>query len=113
MRTLYKSEAFNDFYASLEPNAQNKLDYALNVLIQTKVVNTKFVKKLVGTDYYELRVSTTNEFRILVACIDYDNIIESREVVLLNGFLKKSTKDYKSQIETANKLIKLLSNDQD
>jgi phage-related protein len=113
MRTLYRSEAFNDFYASLEPNAQNKLDYALTILSQMKVVSTKFVKRIAGTDLYELRISVSNEYRVMIASLDHENIIESKEVILLNGFMKKSSKDYKSQIETAHKLIELLSDDQD
>ena len=31
--------------------------------------------------------------------IDHDNVIEARKIVLLNGFLKKSSKDYRKQID--------------
>lgn len=41
--------------------------------------------------------------------IDHPNLIEATQVLLLNGFLKKSTKDYKKQIEIADKIIQSLS----
>lgn len=113
MRTLFKSEAFERFYASLEPQAKTKMDYALTLLAQMKIVSTKFVKKIKGTDFYELRVSTSNEYRILALCLDNDNIIEAGQVVLLNGFLKKATKDYQAQIKKAQRIVKELSDDKD
>ena len=87
---------------------QNKLDYALNILITMKVVNTKLVKKLVDSDFYELRVSVGNEYRVIFFTIDHDNIVESTQILLLNGFQKKSTKDYKKQIEVAQRIIKTI-----
>ena len=42
-----------------------------------------------------MRVSVnTNEYRTILFAVDNDNIILSKKVLLLNGFLKKSTKDY-------------------
>ena len=38
--------------------------------------------------------------------IDSDSFIESNTVLLLNSFLKKNTKQYKSEIQTAEKIIK-------
>lgn len=75
---------------------------------QIKVVSTKFVKKLEGTDFYEMRISVGNEYRGILFTIDSESFIEADEVLLLNGFMKKSTKDYKAQIQIAeNKLSEL------
>ena len=41
--------------------------------------------------------------------VDHPTLIEATQVLLLNGFLKKSTKDYKKQIEIADKIIQSLS----
>lgn len=105
MRNLIRSAAFDEFYIQLPANVQNKVKYAMNVIAGIRIVNTKLVKKLVGTDFYELRISTGNEYRIILFTIDHDNFIEAEHILLLNGFVKKSTKDYKKQIEKAEQII--------
>ncbi|MDH6356108.1 hypothetical protein M2132_002471 [Dysgonomonas sp. PH5-45] len=71
-----------------------------------KLIHTDFVKKLVNTELYEMRVSVgTNEYRSILFSIDHENIIEATQVVILNGFLKKSTKDYNKQIKKAEKIL--------
>ena len=76
MRTLRRTTEFDEFYNSVAPKVQEKIDYALTLISQIKVVSTKFVKN---------------------------------EVLLLNGFMKKSTKDYKAQIKIAEKIINELA----
>ena len=69
----------------------------------------KFVKHLENTDLYEMRVSVgNNEYRTILFAVDKSNIIESTKIVLLNGFLKKSTKEYRKQIELAQSILKEL-----
>ena len=109
MRTLPKTEAFEAFYCSLPQAVQQKMDYALTVLSQIKVVNQKFVKKLRNSDFYELRLSVELEYRILLYPIDHENVIEATEVLLMNGFIKKSNKDYKPAIKEAETILKNLS----
>ena len=70
-----------------------------------KVINTKIVKKLVNTDFYEIRIQVDNEYRVIVFTIDHDNINQSNEILFLNGFIKKSTKDYDKQIKKAIKIL--------
>ena len=108
MRTLIRSKAFDEFYASLPPNAKNKVQYAINILAEFKVVNSKLIKKLVDTDFYELRISVGNEYRVILFTIDHENLIEAEQVLLLNGFIKKSTKDYKKEIEKALHILNTL-----
>ena len=109
MRTMIKTSAFEAFYSTLSNKVQEKVDYVSNILIQNKVVSTKFVKKLENTEYYEMRISVGNEYRVILFTIDHPNLVEATQVLLLNGFLKKSTRDYKKQIEIADKIIKSLS----
>lgn len=108
MRIVVRSNEFDEFYNSLPEKVQTKIDYALNILREVKVVNAKLVKKLVDTDFYELRISVGNEYRVIIFTIDHDNIVESSQILLLNGFMKKSTKEYKRQIEVAHHIIKNL-----
>lgn len=111
MRNLIKSIEFDEFYSSLPANVQNKVQYAMNVLAEIRVVNTKLVKKLIDTDFYELRISIGNEYRVILFTIDHENFIEAKEILLLNGFIKKSTKDYKKEIEKAKQILNTLSDE--
>ncbi len=76
-------------------------------IVQTEVViSTKFVKHLENTDLWEMRVSVgSNEYRTVLFAMNHDNIIQATKVLLLNAFLKKSSKDYKQQINKANKIL--------
>lgn len=105
MRTILRSAEFDEFYRSLSVNVQNKIKYAINIIAEIKVVNTKLVKKLVDTDFYELRISVGNEYRVILFTIDSLSLIEAEQIILLNGFMKKSTKDYKKEIEKAEQII--------
>ena len=83
---------------------KNKFDECIKILESVYVVSTKFVKKLVDTDenLYELRVSVGfNEYRTILFSADHNNIIQAKTIIILNGFLKKSTKDYNKQIKKA------------
>ena len=66
------------------------------------MITTKFVKRLVNTEIYEMRVSVgTNEYRTVLFAADRPNILQSTKVLVLNAFLKKSTKDYNKEISKA------------
>src|ERR1035437_2679081 len=104
-RILYKTPAFDSFYNSLNIRAKKKVDYVFEHIRAEKNVSAKFVKSLVNTDFYEMRISVDNEYRIILFTIDNDNFINANEIVLLNGFIKKSTADYDKQIAIAQKLM--------
>lgn len=105
MRRIIRSLEFDEFYESSPKRVREKLNYALNIIAEIKVVSTKLVKKLIGTDFYELRISTENEWRVIVLAIDDNNFIECENILLLNGFMKKSTKDYGREIKKAQMII--------
>ncbi|MGI6573147.1 MAG: type II toxin-antitoxin system RelE/ParE family toxin [Fermentimonas sp.] len=92
--------------SGLDDRARTKFDYAIEIVMTVKVIPAKFVKKLAGCDFYEMRVSVGfNEYRTIVFSIDAQNIIEATKIVLINGFLKKSEKDYKKQIQKASNIL--------
>lgn len=80
----------------------------MNIIADVKVVNTKLVKKLIDTEFYELRISIGNEYWVILFAIDHDNFIEAEQILLLNGFIKKSTKDYKKEIIKAEQILNSL-----
>ena len=108
MRTMIRTADFDEFYNSLPINVQSKVQYAMSIIAEVKVVNTKLVKRLVDTDFYELRISVGNEYRVILFTIDHENFIEAEQILLLNGFMKKSTKDYKKEIKKAEQILKSL-----
>ena len=107
IRQVIYSEEFNDFYDSLDSRIQEKFDYGLRLIKTQYVVNKKFVKHLENTDFYELRISiSSDEYRTVLFAIDNDSFIQSKRVILLNSFIKKGTKQYKTEIKIAERLLK-------
>lgn len=106
-RTLVLSPDFIEFERTSTSRTKEKLRYAIAMLETLYPIPTKFVKKLTGTDFYELRISVDNEVRVILFAVDNDNINLATNVIILNGFVKKSTKDYEKGI---NKAINILRN---
>lgn len=107
MRELYFSDEFWAFYAEQKDNVKRKFDYVIGIVREERVPTVKFVKHLENTDLYEMRVSVgNNEYRTILFAVDKDNLIQATKVLVLNAFQKKSTKDYKKQIELAMNIIK-------
>ena len=112
IRTVFASDEFKQFYDESEERIQQKLDQVIYIIERVYVLQTKFVKKLIGVNLYEMRISVGyNEYRTILFAVDHENIIQSTKVVLLNSFLKKSNKDYKAQIKIAERIIKSIEYD--
>ena len=106
IRELYFSDEFVKFYDMLQDKVKAKFEHTMDVIRTEYVLSTKFVKHLENTDLYEMRVSvSTNEYRTILFAVDDDNIILSKKILLLNGFLKKSTKDYNKKINKAERIL--------
>ena len=106
IRETFHSVEYDDYYASLDEKTQIKYDYVELIIRTQHVVNKKFVKNLEGTEFYEARVSVgSNEYRTIIFAIESQSFIESKRVLFLNSFLKKSTKQYKSEIDTARQIM--------
>lgn len=85
---------------------KEKLLYATSILESITPIPTKFVKKLTNTDFYELRISVDNEIRIILFAVDNDNINLATTIIFLNGFIKKSTKDYNTEVVKAINILR-------
>jgi len=106
IRETFHSEEYDQYYNSLDEKIKVKYDYVESIIKTQYVVNKKFVKNLEGTEFYEARVSVgTNEYRTIVFTIDSQSFMESKRVLFLNSFLKKNTKQYKSEIEIARQIM--------
>lgn len=86
-----------DFLDSLSGKVAQKVTWVLNLLEDLDVVPSSYFKKLVGTEeIWECRIQFgSNAYRIF--CFFADN----SEVMLTHGFIKKSQKTPKSEIDRA------------
>jgi len=110
IRNVVHTDDFDEYYNSLDKRSAAKYDQAILYLQTIYVLSKKFVKKLEYAEpgIYEMRISVgSNEHRTIIFAIDHDNIIQAKNVILLNGFLKKDNKEYRKQI---NKAINILNN---
>lgn len=108
MRNIVYSQEYLEFEESVNQRTKEKLQYAVAILETVTPISTQFVKKLVGSDFYELRVKVDNEIRVILFSADNPNINLATTVVLLNGFVKKDTKDYKREIAKATNILRRL-----
>ncbi len=110
IRTIYKTEEFEEFYYDLNARVKDKFEYTFELVQTVYALPVKYIKHLDGTDLYEMRVSVgSNEYRTVLFAIDNSNVILATKIILLNGFLKKSTKDYDKQIAKAIRILKDLA----
>ena len=106
IRETFHSLEYDDYYASLDERIKAKYDYVEMIIKTQYVVSKKFVKNLEGTEFYEARVSVgNNEYRTIVFAVESCSFIESKLIFFLNSFLKKGTKQYKGEIETARQIL--------
>lgn len=105
MREITITPECLDFIDNQNERVSTKFFQIIEVIGEVKVVHTNFVKKLMNTQFYELRIKAGNEIRIIIFAIDHLNFAECTKAVCLCGFQKKSTKDYKKAIKQAEKLL--------
>ena len=106
IRNIIYTNEFEEFYNSVSQKVRDKIDYVLYIVRTQYVVNEKFVKKLENTIFYEIRISVGfNEYRTIIFLVNSENLIQSTEILLLNSFLKKDTKDYKKAIQKAQTIL--------
>lgn len=107
IRNVIHSAEFEEYYDDLDEQLKKKYDYALFIIETVYVVSAKVVRHLDNTDFYELRIKMkSNEYRTLLIAVDNDSFIQSKNIILLNSFLKKDTKQYKAEIKKAENIVK-------
>jgi len=95
-RTLNGDYPVKQFIDSLEIRAQSKIQDAVKLLQEFNVrLGPPHIKKLTGTELWELRIIGSDNLRIL-----YVTII-GKTFVLLHGFMKKKDKTPPKEIRIA------------
>jgi len=105
MREIDITEYCLEYIDKQGKRVSDKFFQLVVIMEEAKIVHTNFVKKLTNTKFYELRIKAGNEYRVIIFAIDHLNFSECTKVVCLNGFLKKSNKDYLKAIKEAEKIL--------
>jgi uncharacterized protein YihD (DUF1040 family) len=105
VREIEITEECLEFIDNQGERVSLKFFQLIEVIGEVKVVNANFLKKLQSTPFYELRIKSGNEYRIVIFAIDHLNFSECTKAVCLCGFQKKSTKDYKKALARAEKIL--------
>jgi hypothetical protein len=105
MREILISDECMDFVSGNNTRIQKKFKYLLEVIGEQRIIHKAIVDMLVNTKFYELRIKADNQIRIIIFTIDSENFNESKKIILLNGFLKRTNKDYLKAINEAEKLL--------
>ncbi len=91
---------FIEFYLSLDPAVQEKIEYVFKVVRTVDRIPQKFLKHIENAEgLYEIRIKVGSDIYRVFCCFD-----EGKIVILFNGFQKKSQKLPKKEIEKALKL---------
>lgn len=86
---------FLDFYSKQDLKTKEKIDFVLDLIRNVERVPIKFLKYLEGTDgLYEVRVLTHKSNIRIFSFFDEGNL-----VILINGFIKKTDKTPKNELE--------------
>jgi hypothetical protein len=105
MRDIDITENCLEFIDTQGKRVSDKFFQLIEIIGEVKIVHTNFVKKLKNSKFHELRIKAGNEYRVLIFAIDHLNFIECTKAVCLNGFIKKSNKDYIKAINEAEKIL--------
>ena len=105
MREIDITEKCLDFIDKQGKRVSDKFFQLIEIIGEVKIVHANFVKKLKKTKFYELRIKAGNEYRVIIFAIDHLNFSECTQAVCLNGFIKKSNKDYVKAIKEAEKVL--------
>jgi hypothetical protein len=105
IRVVLCTDEYLNFYDQLKPNVRVKVDYGIDIVTTIKLVSSRLVKKITNYELYEMRISVDNEYRIIMCAIDNLNFISASRVILLCGFVKKSTKDYHREFQKALRIL--------
>jgi phage-related protein len=104
---IFYGDDFWDFYHKQDQKVKKRINWTLGVIRDLEMIPEKYFKHIVGTDLYEVRVSSGNNIFRIFCFFD-----KGKLVVVLNGFQKKTQKTPKNEIAKALKLKKAYYDEQ-
>ena len=106
MREILISDECLAFVTQNSERVQNKFNYLVEVVGSQRIIHKAIIDKITNSKYYELRIKAENQYRIIIFTINTSNFNDSEKIILLNGFLKRTNKDYVKAVKVADKLLK-------
>lgn len=100
-KVIIYGDEFNKFYHRQTDKIKERINRTVRLIQDLDNVPVKFLKKLSGTDLFEIRVQSGNNIFRILCFFDTGNL-----VVLLNAFQKKSQLLPKQELDRARKLQK-------
>lgn len=98
-KIIFFGNDFWDFYNKQTQKVKDRINWTFGLVRDLKVIPEKYFKHIIGTDLYEVRVSSgRNTYRIF--CF----FEKEKLIVILNCFQKKTQKTPKKEIVKAIKL---------
>lgn len=101
-KVIYSPEA-KEFLKRIEPKTREKIIY--NIKKSSYIIDPKLFKKLDNTDIWEFRTLYDSKQYRLLAFWDKTKGIDTL-VITTHGFIKKTQKTPKKEIERANEIMK-------
>lgn len=96
----YYEDHFWNFYQTLKPEIQKKVDWTLELVATLDRIPKKYFQHMENTSgIYEVRIKYGSDIFRIFSFFDKGNL-----VVLINGFQKKSQKTPKKELDLAEKL---------
>lgn len=96
----YYGDYFWNFYQTLKPEVQKKVDWTLELVATLERIPKKYFRHMENTSgIYEIRVEYGSDIFRIFSFFDKGNL-----VVLINGFQKKSQKTPKKELDAAETL---------
>ena len=94
------SEEVDKFLEDISPKAKAKIFYNIN-LVAAGIIDKEIFKKLEGTDLWEFRTLFAGTAYRLLSFFDTD---EQALIITTHGFIKKTQKTPKREIDRANSI---------
>ncbi len=105
----YYKNYYLDFYSTLYPEVRRKLNWTLQLISEIERVPEKYFSHITDSSgLFEIRVEVGSNIYRVFSFFD-----EGKLVVLVNGFIKKTQRTPKSEIELAEKLKKQYFDEKD
>lgn len=105
MREVLITPECLEFIEKQDQRVSTKFFQLVEIIGELRIIHSAFVKKLINTEFYELRIRAGKEVRIILFSLDHPDFSQSNKIICVNGFLKKSTKDYKKAINQAEMIL--------
>ncbi len=97
---FYYKNYYLDFFNSLNPEVKRKFNWTLQLISEIDRVPEKYFSHMTGSSgLFEIRVEVGSNIYRVFSFFD-----EGKLVILVNGFIKKTQKTPKREIELAEKL---------